>query len=196
MPVQAETLNEIGDITVEVNTGGGEFQATTAIPVKDIKRFLALMGPGAQEGTTAAGTLKVPAPPEGTGEADDKATADEAPVVKDAQYWFHKGGLVAAYGNDKAAIRYFQKSLELDPTNSTALFNMGISYGELGEFERAITAINQAIALDPTQDVYYYGRGRVHLLAGDGEAARRDIARAAQGGHPDAVAYLRKHPTP
>lgn len=196
MPVEAETLSEIGDITFEVNTGGGEFQATTAIPVKDIKRFLALMGPEAQKGTTAAGTLKVPAPPEGTGEADDRAATDEAPMVKDARYWFDQGGLVAAYGNDKAAIRYFQKSLELDPTNSTALFNMGISYGELGEFERAITAINQAIALDPTQDVYYYGRGRVHLLAGDEEAARSDIARAAQGGHPDAVAYMRKHPTP
>ena len=53
------------------------------------------------------------------------------PVKKDADYWFNKGALVSTYGNNKAAVQYFQKAIALDPNLSRAYFSQGVSYGQL-----------------------------------------------------------------
>ena len=74
---------------------------------------------------------------------DDTETAEEEEdemdePVKNADYWFDKGALCATYGNDPAAIKYFQKVIKLDPKRSGAYFTQGVSYGQLGEFAKAI----------------------------------------------------------
>jgi tetratricopeptide (TPR) repeat protein len=122
------------------------------------------------------------------------APPEEAPPLDpalDPAYWFDKGGLLSTYGNDKAAIPAYKKAIELDPSRSEAHFNLGVSYGEVGEYELAVASINKAIELNPSKDLYYYGRARVYLLANDIDKALEDFKRAAAEGNVDAQEYLR-----
>jgi tetratricopeptide (TPR) repeat protein len=119
--------------------------------------------------------------------ADKKRSQDRQ---KKADRWFKKGALVATYGNDKAAIQYFQKAITLNPRHSRAYFAQGISYGELGEYKKAIPLIDRAIKMEPKNGIFYYGRGRVHLLSSDKEMAMVDFKKAAALGDEDASNYL------
>jgi tetratricopeptide (TPR) repeat protein len=107
-----------------------------------------------------------------------------------ADYWFDKGALCATYGNDRAAVKYFQKAIALDPDRSGAYFEQGISYGQLNEFSKAIPLLNKAITMEPQNGLYLYGRGRVYLLNGKEDLAMQDFIKAAQLGDEDAQAYL------
>ena len=124
--------------------------------------------------------------------AQDKVSTprSSAPVKKDARYWFDKGALVSTYGNNEAAVQYFQKAIVLDPDFSRAYFSQGVSYGQLGQYQKAIAQINMALQKEPQNGLYYYGRGRVYLLWGDTEKAMADFRKAADLGNDDAVAYL------
>ena len=113
------------------------------------------------------------------------------PVKKDADYWFKKGALVSTYGNNKAAVQYFQKAIALNPNLSGAYFSQGVSYGQLGEYQKALDQINRALKMEPQNGMYYYGRGRVYLLSGDEPKAMEDFSKAADLGDEDALAYLK-----
>ena len=123
-----------------------------------------------------------------TGKA--KMSKKMAKTEKNADYWFDRGALCATYGNDKAAIQYYQKAIKLDPKRSGAYFAQGVSYGQLGEFKKAIPLIDKAIKMEPNNGLYIYGRGRVHLLAGDEAKAMADFKKAADLDDEDAQAYL------
>ena len=109
---------------------------------------------------------------------------------KDASYWFKKGALVSTYGNNKAAVQYFQKAIALDPDFGGAYFSQGVSFGQLGQYQKAIAQINRAIKLEPQNGMYYYGRGRVYLLSGDKTKAMEDFKKAAELQDEDALDYL------
>jgi tetratricopeptide (TPR) repeat protein len=109
----------------------------------------------------------------------------------DADYWFDKGALCATYGNDQAAINYFQKAISLDPNRSGAYFEQGISYGQLGDFDKAVYLVNKALEKEPQNGLYHYGRGRVYLLAGKQDQAMQDFKKAAELDDEDAQAYLK-----
>lgn len=111
---------------------------------------------------------------------------------KNAAYWLDKGALCATYGNDEGAVRYFKKAIEFDQKSSQAYFNLGISHGEIGQYQEAISSIDKAIEMDPGKGLYYYGRGRVCLLSGDKVKAMEDFKRAAELGNQDAQDYLAK----
>ena len=121
----------------------------------------------------------------------EKRTDDQE---KNADYWYDRGILVSVYGNDKAAIQYFQKVIELDPQRSDAYFQLGVSYGEIGEYQKAVSFIDKAIELNPDKSVYYYGRGRVYLLLGDEDKSLTDFKKAAEMGSRDARNYLERYP--
>jgi tetratricopeptide (TPR) repeat protein len=114
----------------------------------------------------------------------------EAAPVKNADYWFDRGALCATYGNDPAAIKFFQKAITLDPQRSGAYFTQGISYGQLDEFDKALGLIDRAIAMEPQNGLFIYGRGRVHLLAGNKQKAMADFRQAAELDDEDAQTYL------
>ncbi len=110
----------------------------------------------------------------------------------DAGYWFDKGALCATYGNDRAAISYFQKAIALDPNLSGAYFEQGISYGQLGDYDKAVTLVNKAIEMEPQNGLYLYGRGRIYLLAGKQDQAMQDFQKAAELDDEDAQTYLKQ----
>ena len=112
------------------------------------------------------------------------------PGTKDAAYWFNKGALVSTYGNNQAAVKYFQKAIVLKPNFSGAYFSQGVSFGQLGEYQKAIAQINRALKMEPQNGMYYYGRGRVYLLAGDKTRAMGDFKKAADLEDEDALNYL------
>lgn len=112
------------------------------------------------------------------------------PVKKDANFWFNKGALLSTYGNNKAAVQYFQKAISMDPNFSRAYFSQGVSYGQLGQYPKAIAQINMALKQEPQNGMYYYGRGRVYLLWGDKAKAMDDFKKAAELGDEDALNYL------
>ena len=78
----------------------------------------------------------------------------------------------------------------LKDSESGAYFEQGVSYGQLGEFKKAVALINKAIKMAPKNGLYIYGRGRVQLLAGDEEKAMADFRKAAELDDEDAQAYL------
>ncbi len=129
----------------------------------------------------------------GPGHQSQRHRREEVPTIdpqKDPAYWFDQGGLLSTYGNDKAAIKAYKKAIELDPGKSEAHFNLGVSYGEIGEYEMALASINDAIELNPSRGLYYYGRARVYLLAGEEAKALSDFEQAAAAGDSDAQEYL------
>ena len=131
--------------------------------------------------------------------APDKAAPSKKAKLsetKKAGYWFRKGSLCATYGNDRAAIAYFKKTLALNPGHRGAYFSKGVSHGQLGEHQKALEAIDRAIALEPDNGHFYYGRGRVHLLAGNSDQAMLDFKKAAELGDEDAQYYLGEIPVP
>lgn len=119
--------------------------------------------------------------------------AGEGPAAENmsgsSDYWADKAGLCATYGNNTAAVTYYQKAIDLNPGQSNLYFLMGISLGETGQYEKALEAINKAISLDPGNPRYLYGRGRLGLKAGNTESAMADLESAAKAGDMDA----RKH---
>ena len=108
----------------------------------------------------------------------------------DADYWFDKGALCATYGNDSAAVKYFQKAISLDPGRSDAHFAQGVSYGQLENYPEAIARIDKAIEMEPHNGLYYYGRARVYLLADDKEKAIENFKKAAALDDEDAQIYI------
>jgi tetratricopeptide (TPR) repeat protein len=116
----------------------------------------------------------------------------ESAVIKDANYWFDRGVLLSVYGNEKAAINAFQQATILAPTWSSPYFQLGVAFGENGQYTEALSAISKAIELDADRGAYYYGRARVYLLSGDPLQAEADFQKAAGLGDPDAIRYLKK----
>jgi len=119
-----------------------------------------------------------------------QSSRENARQEKDANYWFDKGALCATYGNDSAAIKYFQKAIVLDPQRSDTYFEQGVSYGQLDNFSEAIALIDKAIEMEPHNGLYYYGRARVYLLADDTEKAIEDFKKAAELDDEDAQRYI------
>ena len=117
-------------------------------------------------------------------------TSEKGRRDQKADYWFDKGALCATYGNDSAAIKYFQKAISLDPQRSDAYFEQGVSYGQLEDFRKSIVLIDKAIEMDPHNGLYYYGRARVYLLANEKEKAMADFKKAAELDDEDAQNYL------
>lgn len=122
--------------------------------------------------------------------AQGKTATKSKTIKKDATYWFNKGALVSTYGNNKAAVQYFQKAITLNPNFSAAYFSQGVSFGQLGEYQTAIAQINRALKMEPQNGMYYYGRGRVYLLSGDKTKAMEDFKKAADLEDEDALNYL------
>ncbi len=168
----------------------GKARSTSSMQIADIKTLFGNLKKLAASGKQPKPDLKTTASSKSKPKAAKVSKKKSDIPKKDAKYWMNKGDLCAIYGNDKAAIRYYRKALALKPDNSRALFQQGVSYGELGQYEQALTLIDKALAIDTENGLYHYGRGRIFLLSGDKEKAVAELKQAAVLGHRIAQNYL------
>jgi len=179
----------LGDLSMQAALQEGELTTRTRINVQDMQQLMALFASlsaqAASQTESAGGSAGVQ--PTAT---KPPPTAPTPEMVNTPAYWMDRGGLLSTYGNYKGAVRCFQKALDLAPDLVEAHFQQGVAYGEMGQFEAAIGAISRAIDRMPTNGAYFYGRGRVYLLAGDTDLAMKDFMEAGFLGNEDARIYL------
>ncbi len=194
MPDAGQTVAipaDIGTLTMQAEMQSGTLTTRTQVGVQDLQQMIGLMAALSSRMTeTQAKTMAGEMNPRTVSEPPH--TEKPSPDIKNTPaYWMDRGGLLAAYGNYKAAARCYQKAIDLAPERAEAYFQLGVAYGEMGRFEAAVKAISQAIDRDPTNGAYFYGRGRVYLLAGEEALAMKDFMEAGFLGNKDARDYLK-----
>ncbi len=74
-------------------------------------------------------------------------------------------------GDIQGAMTEYRKALELDPVNVNVLNSLGVCYGILGAYEKALDLFHSAHAADPNEVMALYNMGLANLLQGDRDAA-------------------------
>ena len=194
MPEAGQTVAipaDIGALTMRAEMQSGTLTTRTQVGVQDLQQMIGLMAALSSRMTeTQVETMAGDMTPRTVSETPH--TEKPAPDSKNTPaYWMDRGGLLAAYGNYTAAARCYQKAIDLAPDRAEAYFQLGVAYGEMGRLEAAVKAISQAIDRDPANGAYFYGRGRVYLLAGEENLAMKDFMEAGFLGNKDARNYLK-----
>jgi tetratricopeptide (TPR) repeat protein len=106
------------------------------------------------------------------------ATLPEDPLARSAlaERLYNTGYLLTLVGRYEEAIRYFHKSIEVEPT-AEAYTYLGWTYGQMGDYARAIAEAEKAIHIDPEFGNPYNDIG-VYLIE--------------QGKEEEAIGYLEK----
>ena len=77
------------------------------------------------------------------------------------------GNLLVKEKNDiEHAIEYYDKVLEYYPDNAIAINNIGATFMETGNYERALSYMKKSLSLDGTYTNAYYGLGLCHYKLG------------------------------
>ena len=87
-------------------------------------------------------------------------------------------------GDYNAALKNFNKAIEIDPQSVEAYNNRGIVLGILGDHFRAIQDFNMAIDLNPFDSEAYKSRGISKLYLNQKESGCLDLAKAERMGFP------------
>ena len=196
VPVQGLNIGkppEMGKIILKADTRNGTIYTTSSIMMDDFKKMIAWVKQiDFSNIRSAPCQTKSSLYETDTVQLNQADNHDQASGMNenDAQYWWKKGTICSTYGNDRAAIRYYKKAIEIDPNRIDAYFQLGISYGETGDYQKAISLITKSLEIDPQNGLYFYGRGRVYLLSGDEEKGIDDLKLAAALGSQDAYHYL------
>jgi tetratricopeptide (TPR) repeat protein len=80
------------------------------------------------------------------------------------------------------ALKDFDTALSIK-TNEVTYANKGTVLFKLGRFEESITNFTIALAAEPWNDAYAYGRGMSYKAAGNIELARKDFRNSAASGN-------------
>ena len=62
-------------------------------------------------------------------------------------------------GEYEKAVEDYSQALQVDPNNSYAYYNRGITQDRSGDYEGAIEDFSQAIRLDPANADFFHNRG-------------------------------------
>lgn len=57
-------------------------------------------------------------------------------------------------GDYSSAIPFYKKSIELNPSNTDSLNNLGYNYGRLGQSETAMSYFQKALEIQPSENIY------------------------------------------
>ncbi len=101
-----------------------------------------------------------------------------------AQDYINKGYEHILDEDYEAALKDFNKAIEIDPRNVEAYNNRGIVLGILGNHYGAIQDFNMAIDLKPTDSEAYKSRGVSKLYLQQKESGCLDLAKSEQMGFP------------
>ena len=89
-----------------------------------------------------------------------------------------KGRIFYQQGEFLAAVKCFDRAIELNPKSARFPNDRGLSYSKLREFDKAIADFNQAIELWPGFAEAYYNRGVSYFKLGRYDEALRDFRQA------------------
>jgi tetratricopeptide (TPR) repeat protein len=120
--------------------------------------------------------------------ADIKSIYDES--VSEAEYYFNLG--IIAFDNKKYndAIKFFTKSIELDPYKPATYLNRGVVYLTLNNLKAALKDFDKAIEINPLYTEAYVNRGSAYILLEDYDNAILSFNEAIKLNPNDAVAYF------
>jgi tetratricopeptide (TPR) repeat protein len=94
--------------------------------------------------------------------------------------YFNRGASYRRHGDDKQAIRDYDKALEINPNYGEVYINRGVARAALGEYSQAIGDYNKAIEIKPHDADAYYNRGVVYAALGNFSQAIGDYDRALE----------------
>jgi len=86
-----------------------------------------------------------------------------------------RGSALGAGGNPNAAVADFERILEIDPYNASAIFNLGLAYKETKKYDRAEAMFSQLIAIDPKFPNAFFERAFCRGRLGLFKEARDDL---------------------
>jgi Flp pilus assembly protein TadD len=89
---------------------------------------------------------------------------------------FARGVQLQQAGDLAGASRAYEAALKLSPRRIDALSNLGLAYGGLHQYGRAIQSFERALTIDPGQPTVLFNLGLTYLQAGQNEDARRRLA--------------------
>ncbi len=86
----------------------------------------------------------------------------------------------------KDGSEWINRAVAVDPQNPVARFIYGLHLRDLGELDRSLNALVQAVVLDPDNPAYYAELGTAYQLVGDVENAERWLRMAVETSNQDA----------
>lgn len=109
-----------------------------------------------------------------------------------ADFADHTGLQLAELGRPAEAKKWFQRAIELDRKHTSAINNLGVLYGEQGQWDDAAGAFEYGLSIAPDDDRLYLNLGRVYLRQGQREKAKGLMERwlDLKPGHPAAKRAL------
>ncbi|NCT42392.1 MAG: CHAT domain-containing protein [Microcystis aeruginosa G11-09] len=87
------------------------------------------------------------------------STANNIPIVQDAEFWFEQGNQKYMNGDFIGAIASFDRALEIKPDYHLAWCIRGIALDDLGRYEEAIASYDQALEIKPDYHLAWCIRG-------------------------------------
>lgn len=87
-------------------------------------------------------------------------------------------GLVHLRGDHEAAVRFYDRAIELAPANCEALYNRGVVRRKLGQDREALKDFNAALRIDTNFVHCYLARARLLYESGEKVQAREDLGEA------------------
>ena len=103
---------------------------------------------------------------------------------------FARGVRLQQAGDLAGARSAYEAALKLSPRRIDALSNLGLVYGGLRQYDRAVQALERAHDVDPKQPTVLFNLGLAYLQAGQNDNARRTLTLLA--GLPGSN-YLARH---
>src|SRR5579864_3604504 len=95
---------------------------------------------------------------------------------RESDQQFARGVHLQQAGDLAGARSAYEAALKLSPRRIDALSNLGLVYGGLRQYDRAIQALERARDVDPKQPTVLFNLGLAYLQAGQNESARRTLA--------------------
>ena len=86
-----------------------------------------------------------------------------------------RGKELAATGNTTAAVRQFEATLQREPSNAEAYYQLGIIYAQLRENAQAVTAFQNALRLAPKRADVRFALGRVYWFGNQRQLAHEQF---------------------
>ncbi|HSV43453.1 MAG TPA: tetratricopeptide repeat protein [Candidatus Bathyarchaeia archaeon] len=110
----------------------------------------------------------------------------------DARAYHNLGYHYFSAGNDGAALKYFNRALELNPNHFLALNNRGMIYRKKGHYNKAIQDYTIAIAIRPNFHKVYLNRANIYRQIRQYDRALADYSRAIELRPEYALAYFNR----